>query len=136
MSKQSNCPKCGAKMNFDEAQYIMVCPYCEEEIRLERPATPPPAQPAQATLSDEQLRRISAQMRQNQAPPRPRKSKSTAIILCFFLGMLGIHQFYLGNTWRGIGYLVLTCSVVGAWLAAIILFIDFIVLCCTSEDSF
>ena len=30
------------------------------------------------------------------------KSKTTAILLCFFLGFLGIHRFYLGYTLIGI----------------------------------
>ena len=30
------------------------------------------------------------------------KSKLTAILLCFFLGNLGIHRFYLGYTLIGI----------------------------------
>ena len=30
------------------------------------------------------------------------KSKLTAILLCFFLGSLGIHRFYLGNTLNGV----------------------------------
>ena len=30
------------------------------------------------------------------------KSKLTAILLCFFLGSLGIHKFYLGYTLIGV----------------------------------
>ena len=30
------------------------------------------------------------------------KSKITAILLCFFLGSLGIHRFYLGYTLIGV----------------------------------
>jgi len=30
------------------------------------------------------------------------KSKFTAILLCFFLGSLGIHRFYLGYTLIGV----------------------------------
>ena len=30
------------------------------------------------------------------------KSKLTAILLCFFLGSLGIHRFYLGDTLIGV----------------------------------
>ena len=30
------------------------------------------------------------------------KSKLTAILLCFFLGLLGIHRFYLGYTLIGV----------------------------------
>jgi TM2 domain-containing membrane protein YozV len=34
------------------------------------------------------------------------KKKLTAILLAWFLGVFGAHQFYLGNTKRGIIYLV------------------------------
>ena len=30
------------------------------------------------------------------------KSKLTSILLCFFLGSLGIHRFYLGYTLNGV----------------------------------
>lgn len=38
------------------------------------------------------------------------KSQITAAILCFFLGGLGIHDFYLGNTWGGIGKIILAIT--------------------------
>ena len=34
-----------------------------------------------------------------------KKSKTTAILLCFFLGNLGAHKFYLGQTGMGILFL-------------------------------
>lgn len=36
------------------------------------------------------------------------KSKVVAALLCFFLGWLGVHRFYLGYTTIGIVQLVLT----------------------------
>ncbi|HUQ97057.1 MAG TPA: NINE protein, partial [Chitinophagaceae bacterium] len=30
------------------------------------------------------------------------KSQVTALLLCLFLGGLGIHRFYLGYTWQGV----------------------------------
>jgi TM2 domain-containing membrane protein YozV len=44
----------------------------------------------------------------------PPKSKTTAALLCFFLGGLGIHRFYLGYTGIGIAQL-LTCGGLGIW---------------------
>ena len=53
------------------------------------------------------------------------KSKLTAILLCFFLGSLGIHRFYLGYTLIGVIQLL---TFVGGLIWAIIdlirLFID------------
>lgn len=39
--------------------------------------------------------------------PGRKKSVGIGILLALFLGMLGIHWFYLGNTTRGVVYLVL-----------------------------
>lgn len=35
------------------------------------------------------------------------KSKATAALLCFFLGTLGIHRFYLGRTGSAVAMLLL-----------------------------
>tara|TARA_B100000767_G_C19659355_1_gene490283 strand:+ start:329 stop:670 length:342 start_codon:yes stop_codon:yes gene_type:complete len=51
------------------------------------------------------------------------KSQLTALLLCIFLGGIGIHRFYLGNTWQGIVQL-LTFGVFGIWTL-----IDFVLLC-------
>jgi hypothetical protein len=42
------------------------------------------------------------------------KSQLTALLLCLFLGGLGIHRFYLGYTWQGIVQL-LTLGGCGIW---------------------
>lgn len=39
-------------------------------------------------------------------PTAPPKSKVAAFLLAFFLGGLGVHQFYLGNTAWGVAHLV------------------------------
>ena len=58
------------------------------------------------------------------------KSKITAILLCFFLGGLGIHRFYLGYTQIG----VIQLLTFGGFLIWVI--IDFIRLITGSlEDS-
>lgn len=60
------------------------------------------------------------------------KSKSTAALLAFFLGGLWVHQFYLGNSGRGIMYLVFCWTLI----PAIIAFIDMIILLTMSDDAF
>lgn len=42
------------------------------------------------------------------------KSQVTALLLCFFLGGIGIHRFYLGYTWQGIVQ-ILTLGGLGIW---------------------
>ena len=43
------------------------------------------------------------------------KSQLIALLLCFFLGGLGIHRFYLGYTWQGIVQ-ILTFGGLGIWV--------------------
>jgi len=42
------------------------------------------------------------------------KSQLTALLLCIFVGGIGIHRFYLGYTWQGIVQL-LTFGGCGIW---------------------
>ena len=49
-----------------------------------------------------------------------RKSQQTALLLCFFLGGIGVHRYYLGDTWQGIVQ-TLTFGGLGIWTT-----IDFI----------
>lgn len=58
------------------------------------------------------------------------KKKSTAVLLCFFLGGLGAHKFYLGQTGMGILYL-LTAGLLGIGTL-----INFIQLLCMDEATF
>lgn len=37
-----------------------------------------------------------------------------ALVLCWFLGIIGVHRFYLGDTWQGIVQL-LTLGGLGIW---------------------
>ena len=57
-----------------------------------------------------------------------------ALLLAFFLGPLGIHNFYLGYTTKGIIQLVLTLTFIGIIVSGIWAFIDFIMLIMRSGD--
>ena len=61
------------------------------------------------------------------------KSKVVALLLCFFLGGLGAHRFYVGKVGSGIFQLLLCCAGIGfIWVL-----IDFItILCGNFSDSF
>lgn len=59
-----------------------------------------------------------------QQPQGPAKSWVAAILLAFFLGSLGVHNFYLGYTKQGVIQLVLTIL---GWATSVI-FIGFIFL--------
>ncbi|HEY9703824.1 MAG TPA: TM2 domain-containing protein [Allocoleopsis sp.] len=60
------------------------------------------------------------------------KSKGAAIVLCFFLGGLGIHKFYLGETVPGILYLVFCWT----FIPSLIAFIEFFLLIFMSDQEF
>lgn len=61
-----------------------------------------------------------------------KKNKNTASLLSFFLGGIGIHRFYLGQTVLGIVYLVFSWT----FIPALIAFIDFFVFIFMSQDKF
>jgi TM2 domain-containing membrane protein YozV len=47
-------------------------------------------------------------------PATAPKQKMIAFLLAFFLGPLGVHNFYLGKTGMGVAQLILTITVIGA----------------------
>lgn len=56
-----------------------------------------------------------------------------ALLLCLFLGTIGIHRFYVGKIGSGVVMLLLTCSCIGFPISAVWALIDFILIC---TDSF
>lgn len=60
------------------------------------------------------------------------KSKSTAGLLAFFLGGLGVHRFYLGQVGRGFLYLIFCWTLIPVFIALI----DAIVFWTMSEQAF
>lgn len=60
------------------------------------------------------------------------KSKTTATILCLFLGGFGIHRFYLGQSGIGLLYLLFCWT----FIPAILALIDFIRLLLMSDEEF
>lgn len=63
---------------------------------------------------------------------QPPKSKTVAALLCFFLGNLGVHRFYVGKTGSGLGMLF-TCGGCGIW--ALVDFIMILVGNFTDKDG-
>ncbi|MCR2051496.1 NINE protein [Actinomyces bowdenii] len=71
------------------------------------------------------------------APVAP-KSKVVVFVLAFFLGVLGVHNFYLGRTGKGVAQLLITLISAGflalpAWIWA---FIEAICVCAAQPGSY
>ncbi|MBD2772313.1 NINE protein [Iningainema tapete] len=60
------------------------------------------------------------------------KSKTSAILICFFVGWLGIHKFYLGNNLAGVLYLLFCWT----FIPSIIAFVEFFILAFMSDADF
>jgi len=58
--------------------------------------------------------------------------KIVAGVLALIIGGLGIHHFYLGNTLRGVLYLLLCWT----FIPAIVAFVEGIILLTMSDDAF
>ena len=63
------------------------------------------------------------------------KNKTSAILLALFLGGLGIHHFYLGNTLRGILMVVLSVLTLGIG-SSLIALIEAMIIACSSQETF
>ncbi|MPT30702.1 MAG: TM2 domain-containing protein [Chryseobacterium sp.] len=60
------------------------------------------------------------------------KSKSTTVLLAFFLGGIGVHRFYLGQNILGLLYLLFCWT----FIPALIALFDFFIFIFMPEDNF
>lgn len=130
------CPQCGYYVN-DGASY---CPECGS---YQFSGPDPKAQPQQ--IVQPQIVYVQQQP-QPQPQPQPMnygdygysaprlhdRSKMAAALLAFFLGGIGVHKFYLGQTGMGILYLIFCWT----WIPAIIAFVEFIIFLTMSDEDF
>lgn len=96
------------------------CPYCGAAVKVVQscPTAAPAASPQ--TLS---------QMQPGQVVGEPAKKRSTYMILAFFLGALGVHNFYAGYMGRAIAQLLISVLSFGmlAFVSGIWAFIELFV---------
>lgn len=110
----AKCPVCGAPMENDTCGY---CGYVEKKAAEPTAyATNISQQPIQPQIV------INNQPQNNMGfiPGVSKKSKMTALLLCIFVGYLGVHKFYVGKVGVGLIYLF-TMGLFGiGWIVDII----------------
>lgn len=98
------CKECGQKI----AKKCVICPHCGCQVEnLE--GTQPTQQQPQIVINNSNLNQNTNQNQMGGIRP---KNKWVALLLCFFLGVLGAHKFYEGKVGMGIVY-ILTIGIFG-----------------------
>ena len=126
------CPQCGAPANDGAFK----CEYCGATISQPAQQQPAYQQPVyQQNVNP--FPDVQAQVGYinsttfSEKSGWPVKSKLVAILLAFFLGGLGIHQFYLGKSGKGVLYLLFCWT----YIPGIIAFIDMIMLIVSNNET-
>ena len=99
------CQNCGGTMEPDESGVYAICEYCgkKQEIKANQIAA---VSSVSITNTDKNT-----------------KSKTTAGLLAVFLGVFGIHNFYLGYKTKGTVQLLLTLIFCWTYIVPIIVWI-------------
>ncbi len=80
---------------------------------------------AAAKLSDENIARMVNALPEEKRTPflmqlnKVKKNPTTAVLLALFLGGVGAHKFYLGQTGLGIVYLLFCWTTIPGWISLI-----------------
>lgn len=113
------CPDCGRETQ-DQTKY---CGFCGAEMNKPSSKKEKPIEPE--VMDEKDVKRDQSQSSNPQTEP---KSKLVAGLLGVFLGGLGIHNFYLGYTNRGVTQLLLTTVgsllIIGPLIASVWGFIE------------
>lgn len=114
----ANCPQCGAPI----ADGATSCKYCGEALSQSVPTQQQTQQPqtAQQPVVQQVIVQTAAQpINTGVNPAWPIKNKIVAAVLAILLGGLGVHKFYLGQTGKGILYVLFCWTCIPAFVGFI-----------------
>jgi RNA polymerase subunit RPABC4/transcription elongation factor Spt4 len=129
------CPNCGVPINRDNYSNKKFCKFCGTKIDMECVVCPSCGKQVEELKSSDQNQNIIVNNNSssssnaityggslvNYVSP---KSRLLALLLCFFLGWLGIHRFYVGKSGTAILMILLMFTGIGEiWL-----FIDLVLI--------
>lgn len=114
------CPQCGAPVQ----EGVSKCEYCGASIAQA-------AQPVQQT-QPQQVVYVQQNTVNSERAGWPVKSKVVAGILAILLGSLGIHKFYLGQSGKGILYILFCWT----YIPSILGLIEGITILCADDEKF
>lgn len=113
------CGNCGTKLKDG----VNFCPQCGAVVSNN-------LRQGENTVQNERV--VYVQTPQQDIYVHSRKSKGLAMTLCFFLGWMGAHEFYLRNYFSGSLYLIFSWTLIPMLLSII----DFISLLITPKSVF
>ncbi len=103
-----SCPNCAAQ-NHDNARF---CAYCgfplenAQQTQYRQTEQQQYQQPGQSAYAPPQYTQAPGQPPYGApASPQSPKSRLVTLLLAVFVGHLGVHHFYVGNTGKGIAYI-------------------------------
>jgi DNA-directed RNA polymerase subunit RPC12/RpoP len=112
------CPHCGATLSIEQGKRKAVCEYCDSEILIPGVAEEPVREEVRREPEQDNHRETAySYVGQNGGPQRGTvytqnysasgvspKSRLVALLLLIFLGIFGVHRFYVGKIGTGLLY--------------------------------
>ncbi|MBQ0074344.1 MAG: NINE protein [Prevotella sp.] len=127
------CPCCGGQKATPVNEREYRCEYCGNTFA---PIAHKPVQSTQQFVSQSQFQQSSqsqpAFLSAFESRTSSGKNRTTAAILGIILGGFGVHHFYLGNSGKGILYLLFCWT----YIPAIVGFVEGIIFLTQSDEEF
>lgn len=115
------CPQCGAPVEANSTK----CQYCGASVA-------PAQQATQQTVQQPQVVYVQQPVQNPERSNWPIKNKIVAGLLAILLGALGIHKFYLGQTFKGVLFILFCWT----YIPSILSLIEGIMILCSNDENF